>query len=375
MLLYLIVRAVGYIGRYVVPTNKDTKRLAKRLFCTPRELADELNVTTSLFGKRKRGRRHKIQRQVIKEWVEDDPHASSILLLQHLINLNELYTIECWVKFSCTAAERATIDDYHLDLLSSHTPSMSTLLVTVQAILHATPNASHDAIYQAFNILVDCNRSGRTTDLIRTLRQGVFTDIDLRLRAQGFRTTDHTLRRAAEVLRMQSLTELELCVLPNIADTSVSPRAHEFVVNHLTFSSLTPAQRRNFPHLPRHNTYLDFMRHLSSLNQHYAIAMVLIMTGSLKRRRSIAEKTEQFLRQCVPTIALLRLLNNHLPIDEIQHARKICEIWGGSREGLIHYLHDNFHWDEEISHASVQRLTEACTNGEVLHVSHASVFN
>ena len=72
------------------------------------------------------------------EWFEDDPHASSIVLIQHFLNLDELDTIEWWVKLGCTAGERAEIDRYYLQLLSTHTstqplPSIA-LLATAQTI-------------------------------------------------------------------------------------------------------------------------------------------------------------------------------------------------------------------------------------------------
>ena len=50
-LIHLIARVVAYIGRYVILTNKDVNRLANRLKCHPKELAEELHMSSALFGR------------------------------------------------------------------------------------------------------------------------------------------------------------------------------------------------------------------------------------------------------------------------------------------------------------------------------------
>ena len=124
------------------------------------------------------------------------------------------------------------------------------------------------------------------------------------------------------------LTELELCTIPTTEDACITDDAHEFVV-----TSLAHTQKIDLATRLRHDTYVGLMQCLRFLNQHYAVAMVLIMTGSAKRNRKILRKIQEYLTHCN---LLNNMLNNHLPVVDIPQAKQICEMWSGSHEELSH---------------------------------------
>ena len=275
LLIELVVTAVAYVRRYI-PTNRDVRGLARRLSCSPRDLAAELHITSSVFGQT--GRKHIIRRLLLYEWFLEDPHASSIKLILHLINLDELDTIDWWLKKKLTQEEKTTIDKYHLELLSKEQPSLEALFVTARVIIGRHANTSS---YQLIRVLAILGGVTSTSQLIRSLRQvhQPPSKIVDRLRQQRL-GNDYLYCRAAEVLRMRALTELNLCVLPT-EDEPVSDAVYDFVVNHLVCSTLP--SNPTFPLLQKYDSYLKLLSRLKHLNQHYAVAMVLMMTGSHKR--------------------------------------------------------------------------------------------
>ena len=280
-LINVIATSVAYIITYYF-NHEELEQLSRQLCCTAEELAVELHMKPALFGV-KGTKEQKIQ-GLLREWFEDDPYASSLKLIQHLINLNELETIESWVsqKYSERLIFKDRIEKYHLQLLAGHYPSDLALLVTAQAIVRIytpdppDPSLERDLlIKKVLNVLAQY-RGLNTRALILALCP--------------------YLHRASNVLKLHMLSELNLCVIPE-QDNQPDATALSFIANHLAHSP------RIVESLEVHNTsYLALMRFLKAQNESYALAMVLMMTGSAKRNQYLSELLQPILDECTDVL-------------------------------------------------------------------------
>lgn len=356
-MLQFIFLTVSAIGRFL-PNRSDIERFAKRLFCSPEDLSDELRVRPALFGEK--GEKHELRQHAITEWLEEDPRASTLKFVIHLINLDEIDTIEHWVRCDY-AASLTEIDAYHLKLLSDRNPSPEVIFATARAltcmngedITHLIPiDISNQSpafiLHQVIGLLIQLQMS--TEELINFLRS-------------------HSFFRPAEVLKIHALVELNLCALPNDMNTPPDDHALQFIANHMTCTAqnlsghlhVNDCSASHFTVLRAwrerdHATFRDFIFVLKDLQQHYAIAMILIMTGSPQRQRIIFHRHLKFLEsQCSPSERFMSSATNFCN----QRSHLLCHVvpnWNRSTAELISLLRKNF--GEEINDILKQAFGE-----------------
>lgn len=143
---------------------------------------------------------------------------------------------------------------------------------------------------QCIAILIRCKKS--TKQLIAALRG------------------DPSFSRAAEVLKLSALVELNPCVLPNDADAPPDDHHLYFLAQHLTCTSLELLHQldgqcssdidyyRSLSLWKKDNpqaSYKGLVGHLNALNQHLAISMLLMMNGCPRRQRIILCRQVRFL--------------------------------------------------------------------------------
>ena len=341
-MLKFILPTVSTIGRFL-PNRSDIEKFARRLFCSPVDLGDELRVRPALFEEI--GENHQLRQHAITEWLEEDPRASLLKLIVHLINLDEIDTIEHWVRCDY-AASLTEIDAYHLQLLSDCNPSPEAIFATARAIActnseNITPlipldiaNQSPDSIlHQIIAVLINYKMS--TKQLINLLRR-------------------HSFSRPAEVLKIHALVELNLCALPNDMKIPPDDNALHFIANHMTCTPQYLSDHLHIDCFPScftvlcawrerdHATFQDCIVLLKDLQQHYAIAMILIMTGSPQRQRIVFCRHLKFLEsQCTPSQRFMSSVTNFCN----QRSHLLCHVllnWNRSTAELINLLRKHF---------------------------------
>ena len=337
-LISVITEYVSYIISLFL-TYDDLEQLSGRLFSTPEQLATELHMRSVLFGESGDAAADELIQRVLIEWIDDDPRASSLKLIQHLINLNESDTVEWWVCKSLSkegrlsSREKQRIDAYHLRLLSQRRPSDFALFVTAQAIAHnnesdlplmlaehlglreeyigSIANQLHSVMERTLSILVHFCRHHHqhlsTCTLIRALG--------------GLQHP--TIIRAADVLKLQALCELQLCVIPD-RDERPDDAALSFISNHMTLLPM-PLNRTQ-----RHcSSYLSLMKHLKDHHEYYALVMVLMMTGSARRERNMLLRHKSVLNDFRPSQNIIDVVTNNTlcATDDLRTAETMGEVF------------------------------------------------
>ena len=379
--IQLLYNVVGYR-----PNRDCIHMLARGVRCSPEELAEELHVRPVLFECS--DTRHQKLKLVVTEWLQTDPHASMTKLVGHLINLDELHLVNTLLLHNLTAAGR--YDSFHLQMITdcNPRPSCQALLAAAQAIT----STSHANIALTLFHHLNCGDSTVLADIVNQSGSVLHQVVAILLKSQM--STEQlvlelrrspSFRKAAEVLKMSALAELHICVFPNSNEISPSHVFLDditlyFIANHLTCTSTELSCQLNV-FVPLNNiesyfkglcqwrnnvkkrfelscAHIELMRHLCTLRQYYATSMVLMMTGSLQRQKTILHRQVRFVdEQSTTSLAFPTFVNNFTPTGtHLPMLLDIFHAWDRSTGELIEFVHE--HFDIEVDEVTKSAFGE-----------------
>ena len=294
-------------------------------------------------------------------------------LIGHLINLDELHLVDVLVLRDLTAAKR--YDSFHLQMITNCNPrpSCQTLLAVAQAIGGTSDENTVRLLFYHLN----CGDENVLVDIINQSESVLHQVVAILLKSQMSSEQlvmelrkEPSFQKAAAVLKMSALAEFGICVLPN--SNKISPDhvflndiTLYFIAGHLActpvdlsrqlrvfvpsngielyFKALCKWRNNTEKRFALSHAHIELMSHLCALRQYYAIAMVLMMTGSLQRDKTILRRQIRFLvAQSTSSRAFATYMNNYVPTDTLLQIWDIYKTWDRSTGEFLEFVHKKF---------------------------------